>query len=733
MLRFCRFAALALPFALALSSVAQTSEANSTSEPKNTPNISQIQHIVFIIKENRSFDSVFGTFPGAWGATTAKISTGQTITLGHQGDQIPHDITGHAWFDAITGEDGGKMDRFDLVVGASTQGDLLGFQQLYQQDIPNYWKYAKNYVLADNTFSSLNGASFPNHLYTIAAQSGGVWNNTLQINGKGQIWGCDANPAAQVPALATNMIVTKPFPCFDFQTLADLLDGAGLTWAYYAPPSGTAGYVFSTYDAINHIRNTSLWAEHVFPDTQFATDAKAGKLPAVTWLVTTGKSSYGTGGGGNSSVDNNEHPPGSMCNGENWSVNQLNALMQGPEWPSSATFLTYDDFGGFYDHIPPPPVDVYGLGPRVPMLIISPYAKTGYISHTQYELSSMIKFAEEVFGLPNLGQRDVTANDMTDSFDFTQNPRNPVTLTPRLCPLLSTAEYSFGWEYLGGTSAQRKVTIANDQTATITFTSITPAGDFVISSNTCGTTLTVGSSCAVELAFKPSAIGPRTGTLTVVDSGVTSPETVNLSGTGTALQVSPYNLTFASTFIGTTTAAKTVTVKNVSTSAVSISSISAVGDFAQTNTCGTTIAAGASCSIHITYSPLSSGTLFGGVSIQSSDPANPITVGLQGTATAVNLSQTSLTFPTTKVGTTSSPIKFTISNTSAVALNLGAIAMTGDFAETTTCASPLNGGSNCTVSITFTPTATGTRTGAFQIPTSDYQSPQTVTLTGTGD
>jgi phospholipase C len=730
MRKLCRVAGCVVPlFCFFFPAFAQTTEPT-----QNTPNISQIQNIVFIIKENRSFDSVFGTFPGAWGASTAKISTGQTITLGHQGDQLPHDITGHGWFDAITGEDGGMMDRFDLVTGANTNGDYLGFQQLQQADIPNYFKYAKNFVLSDYTFSSLNGASFPNHLYTIAAQSGGVWNNTLQINGKGQIWGCDANPNAQVPALASGtLIVTKPFPCFDFQTLADLLDGAGLTWAYYAPSAGSAGYVFSTYDAINHIRNTSLWTSHVFPDTQFVTDAAAGKLPNVAWLVTTGKSSYGTSGGGSSSVDNNEHPPGSMCTGENWSVAQINAVMQGPQWDTSAIFLTYDDFGGFYDHLPPPPVDVYGLGPRVPMLIISPYAKTGYITHTQYELSSMIKFAEEVFGLPNLGQRDVTANDMTDSFDFTQSARKGVILTPRLCPLLSTAEYNMGWAAVGATSATRKVTIANDQTATITFSSITPSGDFLISSNSCGTTLTVGSSCAVELAFKPTAIGARTGTLTVTDSGVTSPETVNLTGIGSGLQVSPFNLTYASTFIGTTTAAKTVTLKNVSTAAISLSSIAVVGDFAETNTCGSSLAAGASCSIHVTYSPLSSGTLYGAINIQSSDPADPIMVGLQGTATAVGLSQTSLTFPTTKVGTTSSAIKFTVSNTSAIGLNLGTIVMSGDFAETTSCATPLPGGSNCTVSITFKPTATGTRTGSFSLPTSDYQSPQTVTLTGTGD
>jgi phospholipase C len=698
-------------------------------------NISQIQHIIYIIKENRSFDSFYGTFPGANGATTATISTGQTINMGHQADQMPNDITGHGWFDAITGMDGGKMDRFDLVTAGSVNGDYLGFQQLHQTDIPNYWKYAQNFVLADNMFSSLQGASFPNHLYTIAAQSGGVWNNTLQIDGHGQIWGCDANPNAQVPALDSNLIVTKPFPCFDFQTLADLLDGAGLTWKYYAPSKGSAGYVFSTYDAINHIRNTSLWTEHVFPDTQFAIDAKAGNLPNVAWLVTTGKSSYGTGGGGGSttSVDNNEHPPGSVCSGENWSVTQLNALMNGPNWSSSAVFLTYDDFGGFYDHVPPPSVDIYGLGPRVPLLIISPYAKTGYISHTQYELSSILKFAEEVFGLPSLGQRDVIANDTTDSFDFTQSPRSPYLLKARICPLLSAGNEKYGWEQIGGTSPARKITITNDQTKTLTLTSEKVTGPFAISANTCGTSLTVGNSCAVSVTFKPTTVGPQTGALTVVDSGMTSPEKSSLAGIGSGLSTSPLSVTFDSTFIGVTSPAKTFTVKNLGTAAVTISQIQAVGEFAQTNTCGKSLAAGKSCAISVTFSPTTTGTVEGGLSILSGDPASPQTMDLKGTATAVSLSETSLTFATQKVGTTSAPLKFTLTNTSGAPLNIGTVATTGDFAQTNTCVSPLAATANCVVSITFKPTATGTRTGTFGIADSDFQSPQTVTLTGTGD
>jgi phospholipase C len=724
--KVCRLAALVLcSLFSSLFVAAQAADA--------PPNISQIQHIIYIIKENRSFDSFYGTFPGANGATTAKISTGQTINMGHLPDQMPHDITGHGWFDAITGSDGGKMDRFDLVTGGSTNGDYLGFAQLRQADIPNYWKYAQNFVLADNMFSSLQGASFPNHLYTIAAQSGGVWNNTLQIDGHGQIWGCDANPNAQVPALDLNRIVTKPFPCFDFQTLADLLDGAGLSWKYYAPSKGSAGYVFSTYDAINHIRNSSEWASHVVPDTQFAIDAAAGKLPNVAWVVTTGKSSFGGSGGGTSSVDNNEHPPGSTCSGENWSVTQLNALMNGPDWSSSAVFITYDDFGGFYDHVAPPPVDIYGLGPRVPLLIISPYAKTGVVSHTQYELSSLIKFAEEVFGLPSLGQRDVSANDTTDSFDFSQSARSPYLLKTRVCPLLSAVNEFYGWEQIGGTSAARKITVENNQKSTITLTGETVTGPFTISSNSCGSTLTAGSSCAVSVAFKPTTLGPQTGSLAVTNSGTSGTAKAGLTGIGSALSTTPLSVLFASTFIGTTSPAKTFTVKNLGTSTVTISQIQVIGDFAQTNTCGASLAAGASCSIHVTYSPTTSGTLFGGINILSSDPASPQTLLLQGTATGVSLSQTSLTFAAQKVGTTSAPLKFTLSNLTTTPLNIGTIAITGDFAQTNTCISPLAATANCTVSITFKPTATGARTGAFSIADSDFQSPQNVALTGTGD
>src|SRR5262249_26441420 len=177
---------------------------------------------------------------------------------------------------------------------------------------------------------------------------------------------------------------------------------------------------WSALDAIKHIRETPLWTEHVVNDDTFVADARDGKLPAVSWLVT---------------GDGSEHPPLSVCAGENWTVEQLNAIMQGPDWSTTAVFLTWDDFGGFYDHVPPPVIGNSSLGPRVPLLIISPYARKGYISHTQYEFSSFLRFAEERYHLRALTDRDSKANDMVDSFDFQQQPLQTLILHERSCPV----------------------------------------------------------------------------------------------------------------------------------------------------------------------------------------------------------------------------------------------------------------------------------------------------------
>src|SRR5690349_16973439 len=170
---------------------------SSSPPPPALTGINQIQHIVFIVKENRTFDNYFGTFPGADGATSGTISTGDVIPLGPTGDRTPRDIS-HSFQSAITAIDGGAMDQFDLIPGGNVDGDYLAYTQLTQSDIPNYFTLAGYFTLSDEMFSSLTGPSFPNHLYTVAAQSGGAINNPSNAGGK---WGCDSDDGSLVQVM----------------------------------------------------------------------------------------------------------------------------------------------------------------------------------------------------------------------------------------------------------------------------------------------------------------------------------------------------------------------------------------------------------------------------------------------------------------------------------------------------------------------------------------------------
>jgi phospholipase C len=583
-----------------------------------------IQHVVFIIKENRSFDNMFGTYPGADGATQGKMSNGTVIQLQHTPDMTPHDFD-HTWYSALNSIDGGKMDRFDLDPLASVDGDLLAYSQLNQTDIPNYFAYAQNFVLADHAFSSLHGPSMPNHFYTIAATSDDVISAPVQ-RGNDWSWGCDSNdPNMTVQVQPPNRTITSVFPCFDFETLTDILDQAGVSWHYYAPSYGERGYQYSSLDEVKHIRYGNDWATDVVPDTQFQTDALAGNLPSVSWLVT------GIA---------NEHPPNPTCYGENWTVQQINAIMQGPDWPTTAIFLVWDDFGGFYDHVVPPNVDFYGLGERVPYLIISPYAIPGYISHTVYEHSSVIKFIEETFNLPNLGNRDVDANDMMDSFNFNQTPNAPLVLSPQACPIVDS---SLNWKqhYIGENDestfqpTMQQVQIFNYHTdESLQISGITLTGDptdFKFAGCK-GQTLPPGGFCNVDVEFIPTEAGDQSATLTVYDNDPTSPQTVSLTGVGSELELQ--NMLFFSTQqpVGKATF-HDLNLTNLGTTAINIHTITAVGtpDYAiASSTCPSSLAAGASCTVNVEFKPSTFGPRWGQVNISDSDPGSPHQVRLVG-------------------------------------------------------------------------------------------------------
>jgi phospholipase C len=391
---------------LALTFLACLLTGCSTSDSPPIPkDLDAIQHTVFIISENHTFDNYFGTFPGADGARSGLLSNGQWTPLSAMPDTYQEVSLCNSWDCALLAMDQDKMDRFDLI-----SGGWSAYTQATEEEIPNYWAYALRFTLADRYFTSVHGPSLPNHLFAIGAQSGGAIDNATS-SGPGMA--CDGNSSGTVTVIDDQGNRSQQSSCFDFPILPDSLTKAGISWKYYGEGGGLL-------TVISHIYKSPSWQLDSAAPEQFLIDARTGHLPAVSWLIPPGP------------VD--EHPPASMCEGENWTVSVLNAVMQGPDWNSTVVFMTWDDFGGFYDHVAPPQVDQFGLGPRVPLLIISPYAKPGYVSHTVYDHTSILKFVETRYGLPALTSRDAWANAMLDSFDFGRPPRPPLLLSTRTCP-----------------------------------------------------------------------------------------------------------------------------------------------------------------------------------------------------------------------------------------------------------------------------------------------------------
>ncbi len=380
-----------------------------------------IRHVVIIIKENRSFDGMFGRFPGANGATTGTLSTGRTERLAHMPDHFLFDL-GHDADATHLAVDGGKMDGFDLLTGAIQGGHDLALSQYRASDIPAYWSYASHYALSDNFFSTILGPSFPNHLVTIASQSGGVVDNPINIlHGA---WGCDSGPQARVEKVDADGNHRFVYPCFNFRTLGDELAQKKISWAYYAPVRGEPGYNWSAFDAIRHIRYSHLWNRDVRPQDAFFQDIAHNRLPAVSWVTPDGLHS--------------EHPPYSICLGENWTVKRINAIMRSRYWRDTAVVLTWDDFGGTYDHVSPPKKSAIMFGPRVPAIVISPYARAHSIDHHTYNFNSILRFIENWLSLPPLTRYDASSTSISGSFDFKQRALRPLMQATRTCPAGAT-------------------------------------------------------------------------------------------------------------------------------------------------------------------------------------------------------------------------------------------------------------------------------------------------------
>jgi phospholipase C len=369
-----------------------------------------IKRVIYLMMENRSFDNIFGKYPGADGATEGLLA-GKEVPLIRSPEwlpgDLPHDRAAH-----LNCLNGGKLDAFD----GGIYGPVYAYSQYEPDQVRNYYAWAHDYVLCDNFFASVGGPSYPNHFFFVAGQSGGAMDNpenieTTVVEGKKfKSWGCDAvGDDVFVFVLDDKGNLTKHDSCFDIPTVPQQLSQIGVDWAYYAAVPGQAGYFWNALNGIGPIFHADAFHEHTRPVGQLIADIEANRLPAVTWVTPR--------------FELSDHPPFSSCFAQNWVTDIVNAVMRSEAWMHTAIFLAWDEWGGFYDHVLPPEVDGLGLGIRVPALVISPYARRGLIDHEVGEFSTPLKFIEDNWGLPHLTSRIERTHNFEHVFDFGRTPR----------------------------------------------------------------------------------------------------------------------------------------------------------------------------------------------------------------------------------------------------------------------------------------------------------------------
>ena len=376
-----------------------------------------IKHVVIVIQENRSFDNFFKGFPGA-DTVDSGMSERGPVPLHPVDLDLPVDVD-HQRKAFIQEYDGGRMDGWERVNTLPKQDPDFPYAYVPRAQIEPYWDMAQQYTLGDRMFQSNAGPSFPAHLYLIAGQSDFTASNPNHLETTRFAWGCDSPLDARVSVInPQGEEVDGPYPCLNFPTLADVALPEGITWRYYAPGLEDLGNIWSAFDAIRHIRYSPYWGNVISPETQVLRDARRGDLPNVTWIAPT--------------AENSDHPfpkenlPQAIAvqgaYGPEWVASIVNSIGHSPLWDSTAIFVVWDDWGGWYDHVPPPQLDRMGLGPRVPFIVISPWAKRHYVSHVQHEFGSLLKFTELAFSLPSLHTTDERSDALRDCFDFAQGP-----------------------------------------------------------------------------------------------------------------------------------------------------------------------------------------------------------------------------------------------------------------------------------------------------------------------
>ena len=387
--------------------------------PNALPIGNYIKHIVIVIQENRSFDNIFSGYPGADGATFGYMHGKNLVPLRPVDFESSTADLPHSLKQGLTDYDNGAMDGYDLSAVQTGLAADIPYHYVERNEVAPYWSMAEQYVLADRMFQTEWGGSFTAHLNLIAGTASLSPTLTEADNPSAQPWGCDApvGTASTTWSSSDQLSIKGPFPCFtQFNTLADSLDNAGVSWKYYAPQISGAGGIWSEFDAIQAVRYGSDWGNNVIsPETTVLTDASGGKLATVSWVVP--------------DYLNSDHPGSQSATGPSWVASIVNAIGASQYWQSTAIIILWDDWGGWYDHVPPPQLDYKGLGSRIPCIIISPYSRAHYVTHQQYESGSILRLVEQTFNLPSLGYTDARANSLTDGFDFTQAPRTFSTIS----------------------------------------------------------------------------------------------------------------------------------------------------------------------------------------------------------------------------------------------------------------------------------------------------------------
>jgi phospholipase C len=404
---------------------------------------------VIIFQENRTPDNLFHDpvliSRGADIGSQGKTSTGQTVTLTPVSLGTTYDL-GHSHQAFLNIWDHGAMDGADKIRCSPTCPPNPQYQYVQQSDVQPYFTLAETYTFGDRMFQTNQGPSFPAHQYILSGTSAISETSTISAADNpanniprpdGTYWaGCLAPPGSEIDAIDTSnpdpytpvTLITQL--CYEHPTLSDLLDAANISWKYYAP---MAGSIWTAPDAIQHMCVPTS-ADGKFDDTvcsgpdwtapnphvvmegtsaQILNDIAAGQLASVSWVIPDGK--------------NSDHAGSNQTGGPSWVAAIVNAIGQSPYWSDTAIIVTWDDWGGWYDHVPPPQIrDSYEYGLRVPLIVISPYAKPAYISHVNHDFGSILKFVEKVFALgeidPVVGYADSRSDDLSDCFDFNQTP-----------------------------------------------------------------------------------------------------------------------------------------------------------------------------------------------------------------------------------------------------------------------------------------------------------------------